>query len=121
MTAFQASLGDHATNPRNAGVLENATAIGHGSLDDERPFATVYLVTDRDTVSSASFQTRGCGYAIAVSSALTEWVLGKTIVECRALDSKTICNWFGGLPPHKEYCAELVCDALQNAIDELDV
>lgn len=119
MDTFQVSLGDHASRPRNAGVIENATAIGNGSLEDERPFVTLYVVVEEDRVIRSSFQTRGCGYAIAATSALTVWLEGRELEACRRLTPIDICHWFGGLPAHKQYCAELVCDALNEALDAI--
>ena len=107
---------DHFQNPRNMQELKNATAVGMGANPVCGDVMTLYLETEGNKITSASYKTLGCGAAIASGSILTEMLKGLFIDEAKELTPKTLLDAMGGLPNIKLHCPELAMEALKNAI-----
>jgi len=107
---------DHAKNPRNRGVLENANARGYwlNPVCGDTLALTLRIADGR--IAAARFQTEGCTASIATSSLLTEMIAGLTLDEAMALTNDDISAAIGGLPASKLHSAALVIEGLRRAI-----
>ncbi len=114
---YNEKVGDHFSNPRNVGELENADAVGETGSFKCGDTMKLYLKVAGGRIEDVSFQTYGCGAAIASSSMLTEMVKGKTLDEALQITNQDVADELGGLPPLKLHCSNLAADALHNAIE----
>ena len=110
---YSERLLDHFTNPRNAGALA-PPAI---TVDVTNPacgdMLRLSVRFEADRVAEVRFQTRGCTASIAASSALTEWMTGKSRLELKTLHASMIEDALGGLEPASKHAAVLCVDAVK--------
>ena len=109
---------DHFKNPHNQGEIKNADAVGQAGNPVCGDVMKIYLKIKDDKIADIKFETLGCAAAIAVSSALTDLVKGKTLDEAFAITKDNIVEDLGGLPPVKIHCSMLGVEALHEAIKE---
>jgi len=107
---------EHFKNPKNQGTISNADAIGEVGNPTCGDVMKIYLKIKDDKIEDIKFETLGCAAAIAVSSAFTEIVKGKTIDEAMKITKDKIVKALGGLPAPKIHCSMLAVEALHKAI-----
>ncbi len=110
---------DHFRNPRNAGIIENADAVGEVGNPSCGDVMKIYLkINKEDMIEDIKFQTFGCASAIACSSMVTELAMNKHINEAEKISRKDIADALDGLPPLKMHCSNLAADGLKDAINK---
>jgi len=107
---------EHFSNPRNAGVIEDADGVGEAGNPLCGDMMTFYIKVNNNTLEDVRFQTFGCVAAIAVSSIVSEMAKGKKVGEAQQITRKAVAQALGGLPPNKMHCSNLGAEALSLAI-----
>lgn len=106
----------HFRTPHNQGVIDDANAVGQKGNPTCGDVMKIYLKIENNVIEDVKFETLGCAAAIAVSSAMTDMVKGKTLEEALAVTKDQIVNDLGGLPAPKVHCSMLGVEALHEAI-----
>ena len=118
MALYSEKVMDHFMNPRNVGVIEDASGVGEIGNAKCGDIMKIYLKIENDIIVDCKFQTFGCGSAIASSSMATEMIMGKSIYEAMALTNKAVAEALDGLPAHKLHCSVLAEEAIKNALKD---
>ena len=103
-------------DPAHIGELEGATHKGVAGAPGDGPYLILWLQIEGDTILCASFKTFGCPSAVASGSMTATLVTGRTVEKAALLTTEDLLRVLGGLPPGKEYTADLAIQALQNAL-----
>src|SRR5262249_42445867 len=120
MPPYSKVVMDHFFNPRNAFRMADAHVVGRaGDPAKGGPYMVLYLRLAGERIEQASYQTYGCGPAIAAGSVLTEGLRGLTSHEAMRWDEEAITAALGGLPVAKRHCSALAADALRVCLDAL--
>lgn len=107
---------DHATHPRNTGVIPDADGTG---AERNPVCGDILILTLRIAdghIVEAKQQTTGCTGSSAAASILTELVHGVSLEEAAALTPQSIVDALGGLPVTKLHSAALAATALRKAL-----
>ena len=108
---------DHFENPRNTGEIADADGVGAvGSPDGD--MMKLYIKVADGRLVDIKFKTFGCAAAIAISSAASEMVKGRSLEEAAAIGSDEVVSYLDGLPEEKVTCSMLAPDAIRAAIDD---
>eukprot|EP00300_Choanocystis_sp_HF-7_P037190 c53211_g1_i1.p2 GENE.c53211_g1_i1~~c53211_g1_i1.p2 ORF type:complete len:171 (+),score=32.26 c53211_g1_i1:83-595(+) len=114
---------DYFENPRNVGSMKKDDVnVGTGSVGSpacgDMMQIQVRVEPSSGRIVDAKFKTFGCGSAIASSSLVTEWLIGKTMDEALAIKNADIAKYLS-LPPVKRHCSMLAEEGIKDAIANL--
>ena len=117
--AYSKEVNDHFDNPRNVGSLDKKDpSVGTGIVGAPACGDVMKLqlkINNKGIIEDAKFKTFGCGSAIASSSLVTEWVIGRTLEQAEKIKNTEIAKQLS-LPPVKIHCSVLAEDAIKAAI-----
>ena len=116
MALYSEKVMDHFRNPRNVGVIEDASGVGEVGNAKCGDIMKIYLKIDKDIITDVKFETFGCGSAIASSSMATELIKGKPLSQALELTNKAVAEALDGLPAYKMHCSVLAEEAIKRAI-----
>ena len=74
------------------------------------------LACDGQQITAAGFQAEGCGALQASAGAAVELITGEGLLEAALISATAIADALGGLSPANQHGAELVADALAQAL-----
>ncbi len=114
--AYSEKVMDHFRNPRNVGNIPEANGIGEVGSAKCGDIMKIYLKINDDIIEDVTFETFGCGSAIASSSMATEMIKGKHVSEAIKLSNKAVIEALEGLPPQKIHCSVLAEQAIKAAL-----
>ena len=109
---------DHARNPRNTGLLEDANVViqaGDTECDDKLIF---FIRIEDDMVRDIRFLIEGCDTTVATSSIVTEMVMGQALDTVLGISDRSIADALQGLPEEKMHCAEMAASAMHTAVHQ---
>ncbi|HAF15924.1 MAG TPA: hypothetical protein DCK99_19985, partial [Blastocatellia bacterium] len=103
-------------NPRNAGELANANAVGEETNPVCGDRLRLYLQVKAGRIEAARFLAYGCPPTLVCGSILTELIKGRSVEEATRLTRKDLLAALGGLPSRKQHAAALAIETLRAAI-----
>lgn len=110
---------DRFQNPRNAGGMHGANAIGEVGNAACGDIMKIYLkINENEVIEQAKFKTFGCAAAIASTDVACDMIKGKTIEEALTVKNSQVIDELGGLPPVKIHCSILAEEAIHAAIED---
>ena len=115
---YQEQILDHYKNPRNAGIMGNATVHHH----EKNPLCgdelDVYLLIDDDrNIADVKIQAHGCAISTASASMIADTIKGKNIGEIRKMKKADVLEMLGiPISAARLKCALLSMDTFKNAI-----
>ena len=118
MALYSEKVMDHFRNPRNVGVIEDASGVGEAGNAKCGDIMKMYLKIDDDIITDVKFETFGCASAIASSSMATELIKGASVEDAMQLTNKAVAEALDGLPAYKMHCSVLAEEAIQAALED---
>lgn len=107
------------SNPQNVGEMKDANAVGTVGNATCGDIMKIFMkINDEGVIEDVSFQTFGCGAAIATSSVATSMIKGKTVDEALKITNQQVVDELGGLPAQKLHCSVLAEEAIKAAIND---
>src|SRR5688500_14681598 len=113
---YSQTFNDHISNPRNAGDVAGANAVGEATnpVCGDRMRTTLRL--REGYIEASGFLAYGCPPTLVCGSILTELVGGKTLEEALQLTRRDLVDAVGGLPARKQHAVALAIETLRAAI-----
>ena len=118
-TMYSAAVLEHFKNPRNAGELDDATAVVEVTNPACGDVLRLSARVEGGRITAVRFKASGCVTAIACSSALTELLTGTSLAEAGTLTAQAIAGSVGRLPPATVHGSQLAADALQALLAQI--
>lgn len=108
---------DHYKNPRNYGTLESPTVTHEEGNSTCGDVVKIDLLIEDDVVRDVKFTGEGCAISQASASILTDLVMGKGVIELRAMDMDHFLRELGiKLTPVRLKCALLPLKVFKTAL-----
>ena len=116
---YSKTVMDRFQNPRNAGGMHGANAIGQVGNAGCGDIMKMYLkINDAGIIENARFKTFGCCAAIASTDMACDLIKGKTIEEALRVTNKDVLDLLGEMPAHKIHCSLMAEESIRAAIED---
>ena len=116
---YSERLLDHFQNPRNAGEIDDPDVRVEVSNPICGDILRLTASMEGDRIAKIRYLTRGCTASIAVGSALTVMLQGKTLSEAAALRREAVEAAVGGLSNESKHAAVLAMDGVRTLVREM--
>lgn len=103
---------DHFKNPRNAGDLQDATAVVEVTNPVCGDVLRLSARVQAGSIVECRFKAQGCVASVACASILTELLSGKSLDDARRITAAQIAESLGGLEQATFHAAQLAADAV---------
>ena len=118
--AYNKKVMDHFLNPKFARKIKNPDFVGRIQNPGCGDILEIYIKIDNNKIKDISFQTLGCGAAIASADVLCELAKGKTIKEAKKITMQDILKELGDLPDKKVHCSALGERTLKKVLEDYE-
>lgn len=110
---------DRFQNPRNAGQISGANAVGEAGNSACGDVVKMFLkISENGLIENAKFKTFGCSASIASSDIACDLIKGKSIDDALKVTSAEILKILGELPAHKMHSTLLAEEVIRSAISD---
>ena len=116
---YRSQVLDHFQHPRNAGELEEPTAVVEVTNPICGDVLRLAARVEDDRVVAVRFKIQGCVTAVACGSLLTEWMQDQPLSALETITYEKISKALGDLPPATLHGAQLAYDALRALLEQL--
>jgi NifU-like protein involved in Fe-S cluster formation len=110
----------HFMEPYHRGRLDDASGTGVVGVPGQGPFFVLQLRISNGIVETAHFQSHSCGVTVASGSVLAEFIEGKPVSECRALQTEAVVDLLEEIPDDKRHVPEMAIRALGLALQDAE-
>lgn len=107
---------EHLRHPQGLGAIPPGACVGTAGGAACGDVVRFGLRLDGERVTAAGFEASGCGALTAAASAAVDRVDGAPLLDAARVGSPQIAAALGGLSPGKLHAADLVSDALHQAL-----
>lgn len=116
---YSETLLDHFQNPRNVGTLDPPAVVVEVSNPICGDILQLSALAMEGRVSEIRYKTRGCTASIAVGSALTELLKGRSLDEIAMIRAADVEQAVGGLSNESKHAAVLAVDGVRALLQRL--
>ena len=119
---YRENILDHGMNPRNEGIIEDATVdheVNNPLCGDQ--LRLTLQIDDNSVITAIGWQGNGCAISQASASMLGEEIIGKTIEDVKSLTPDDVYEMLGiSISQNRVKCALLGLKALHVSLHGLD-
>jgi len=116
---YSERLLEHFQHPRNVGELDDADIRVEVSNPICGDILRLTARVERGRIVEIRYLTRGCTASIAVGSALTELLAGRSAAEAAAIGRDDIEQAVGGLSNESKHAAALAIDGIRAVLGKM--
>lgn len=122
MNFYPEKISKHFHEAKNCGNCEFSNAVGTNASFVCGSVLRIKLQIIGQKIVDAKFQTNGCGYLIAASNVLLEYIQNKQLSELHGLENEHLQNLIetelNEFPNEKSHCLELTLETLHSVFND---
>ena len=111
---------EHMMNPKNYGLIEDASAVGVGLDNETGEYAVIYLDIDKQqNIKDIKYGCKACQDTVIAGSLFTEMVKGATL-DYGIEASKRLALKIKDAPPKQQACSGMIIKGFEAAVLHLN-